>query len=102
MTTLLAIASEQPPKEVDSNCQAGFSVADLCRRWKIGPDKVHGFIRRGELLAVNVATNLSARPQWRVTSEAVAQFERRRSSEPPSQPRRRRHRRSCQVDFYPD
>jgi hypothetical protein len=79
----------------------GFSVADLCRRWKVGPDKIHRFIRRGELLAVNVATNLSARPQWRITREAVEQFERRRSSAPtPKPPRRRRQARK--TDFYPD
>ena len=56
----------------------GFSVADLCGRWRVGPDKIHGFIRRGELAAVNVATNLSARPQWRITPESVDLFEQRR------------------------
>lgn len=79
----------------------GYSVADLCRRWKVGPDKIHGFIRSGELLAVNVATNLSARPQWRITPEAVELFERRRSSAPPPKPPRRR-RQPRQTDFYPD
>src|SRR5215203_966693 len=68
----------------------GFSVADLCRRWKVGPDKVHGFIRRGELAAVNLATNMSARPQWRITRESVEMFERRRSSAPAPKSQRRR------------
>jgi hypothetical protein len=80
---------------------AGFSVADLCRRWKVGPDKVHTFIRRGELLAVNLATNLSGRPQWRVTRESVELFERRRSSAPPPKPQRRR-RPVGEVDYYPE
>ena len=31
----------------------GFSVADLCRRWKVGPDKIRAFLRRGELVGVN-------------------------------------------------
>jgi hypothetical protein len=75
-------------------------VADLCRRWKVGADKVHAFIRRGELVAVNLAANLSARPQWRITRESVEQFERRRSSMPPPKPRRR-HRQTA-PDFYPD
>jgi hypothetical protein len=79
----------------------GFSVADLCRRWKIGPDKIHAFIRRGELMAVNVATNLAGRPQWRVTPESVEQFERRRTSAPPPKPLRRR-RQPVLLDFYPD
>src|SRR5215213_2439813 len=69
----------------------GYSVADLCTRWKIGADKVNGFIRRGELVAVNVATNTTARPQWRITPEEVARFEAKRTSAPtPKVPRRRR------------
>jgi hypothetical protein len=79
----------------------GYSVADLCRRWKVGADKIHTFIRRGELVAVNVATNLSARPQWRVTREAVELFERRRTSPPPPKPSRQR-RQARQTDYYPD
>jgi hypothetical protein len=81
--------------------RGGFSVAGICRRYKVGADKVHGWIRRGELLAVNVATNLSGRPQWRITPESVEQFEKRRSSAPQPKPTRRR-RRQVAVDYYPD
>ena len=81
---------------------AGYSVADLCRRWKIGPDKIRAFLRRGELVGVNVATRLSGKPQWRITPESVERFERRRSSEPPPKPARRPRRRPDQIDFYPD
>jgi hypothetical protein len=77
-----------------------FSVADLRLRWKVGADKIHGFIRRGELVAVNVATSLSRRPQWRVTRESVELFERRRSSVPPPKPQRRR-RRMAEIDYFP-
>lgn len=78
----------------------GFSVADLCRRWKVGADKIRAFLRRGELIGVNVALNLSARPQWRITRESVELFERRRSSAPPPKPPRKR-RRPAIVDYYP-
>ncbi len=81
--------------------QGGFSVADLCCRWKVGPDKIHGFLRRGELIGVNVAANLSGRPQWRITRESVELFERRRSSAPPPKPQRRRRNRE-EVDYFPD
>jgi hypothetical protein len=80
---------------------AGYSVADLCRRWKVGSEKVYGFIRRGELIAVNIAACLAGRPQWRVTVESVRQFERRRSSAPPPKPARRR-KQTIAVDYYPD
>lgn len=79
---------------------AGFRVADLCRRWKVGPDKIYGFLRRGELIGVNVAANLSGRPQWRVTRESVEAFEERRSSKPPPKPTRRRPRQAL-TDYYP-
>jgi hypothetical protein len=85
---------------VTDTTQQGFSVADLCRRWKVGPDKVRAFLRRGELVGVNVATNLCARPQWRITRESVGLFERRRSSAPPPKPLRRR--RPVLIDYYPD
>ena len=84
----------------DTAATAGFSVADLCRRWKIGADKIRGFLRRGELVGVNVAANLSGKPQWRITPESVDRFEQRRSSVPPPKhtPRRRRPE---MVDYYP-
>jgi hypothetical protein len=81
--------------------RAGYTVADLCRRWRCGADKVRTFLRKGELVGVNVATNLSCRPQWRITAESVERFERRRSSVPPPQSTRRR-RRTAGIDFYPD
>jgi hypothetical protein len=72
-------------------------VADLARRWRIGEDKVRLFLRRGELIGVNVATDRAGKPQWRVTAESVRTFEERRSSAPP--PRRARRRRREQVDY---
>ena len=79
----------------------GYSVADLCHRWKIGGDKVRSFLRRGELVGVNLAGSLSAKPQWRITPEEVERFEKRRSSAPlPKTTRRRRQREA--TDFFPD
>lgn len=80
----------------------GYSVKDLCHRWKVGSDKVHAFLRKGELIAVNVAATLSGRPQWRITVESVLQFERRRSSSPVCQHKRRGRRKSELIDYYSD
>ena len=80
---------------------AGYTVAALCRRWRVGADKVRGFIRRGELLAVNLASHLSGKPQWRITPEAVAAFEARRTSAPPPKTPRRK-KRTGEIDFFPD
>jgi hypothetical protein len=81
--------------------QGGYTVADLCRRWKVGADKIRGFLRRGELIGVNVATNLTGRPQWRITPESVERFEKRRTSAPPPKPQRRK-RQPQLIDYYPD
>src|SRR5262249_6323808 len=81
--------------------QDGFSVADLCRRWRVGADKIHGFLRRGELIRINLASNLSGRPLWRITRESVEAFEQGRSSAPPPRPTRRKRRPSV-FDYYPD
>ncbi len=81
--------------------QAGYTVADLCRRWKVGADKIRTFLRRGELVGVNVATNLSGRPQWRIIRESVEQFEKRRTSAPPPKPPRRK-RQPQLIDYFPD
>ena len=89
------------PAHVAAAPPLGYTVRDLCRRWRIGSDKIRGFLRRGELVGVNVATELSARPLWRITRESVELFERRRTSTPPPKPARRR-RQVTQVDFYPD
>jgi hypothetical protein len=78
----------------------GYSVADLCRRWRIGADKVRAFLRRGELVGVNVAACLAGRPQWRITAESVERVEQRRSSAPTPRPARRTQRIAL-VDYYP-
>jgi hypothetical protein len=93
------LATPQP--ESHEPAAAGYTVADLCRRWRIGADKVRGFLRRGELVGVNVAATLSGRPQWRITAASVERFERVRSSAPPPEAPRRR-RRLAMVDYYPD
>jgi hypothetical protein len=80
--------------------KTGWTVSDVARRYRVGEDKVRGWIRKGELRAINTAAILCAKPRWVVTAEALAEFEKRRSSEPPAKPPARRLPRS-QVDYYP-
>jgi hypothetical protein len=71
-----------------------FSPAELAAMWGVAHDKVLEFIKTGELVAFNVASKRSSRPQFRVTLEAVKAFQERRSgrdparSAPPVTPRR--------------
>jgi hypothetical protein len=68
----------------------------------VSEDKVRGWITRGELKAVNTAAALCGRPRWVIPAEALAEFERRRSSTPPPKSMRRRLRQGRAIDFYPD
>ena len=80
---------------------AGLTVRDMARRYRVGEDKVRGWIARAELRAINTAAALCGRPRWVVPVDALAEFERRRAGGPPPDPPRRRRRRTV-VDHYPD
>ncbi len=80
---------------------AGLTVAELARRLRVGEDKIRGWIRRGELRAINVAMSPCGKPRWVVSPESLAEFERRRTSSPPPPPKRRR-KKTTEIDYYPD
>ena len=52
-----------------------YGVRDLTKRFAVGEHTVLGWIRAGELRAVNVSRTLGGRPRWRITAEALAAFE---------------------------
>ena len=47
----------------------GYTVADVATRYRVSPDKVRLWIRRGQLAAINTASSLCGRPQLRITAE---------------------------------
>ncbi len=81
---------------------AGLTVRDVALRYRVGEDKVRGWIRRGELRAVNTAENFCGKPRWVVPPEALIEFEKKRAGGPPPKPPRRRRRTEVEIDFYPD
>lgn len=85
----------------ESTAPRGLTVAEVARKYRVGEDKVRGWIRRGELRAVNTAGARSARPRFVVPPEAVAEFEARRSAAAPPKPPRRARKRAA-VDYFPD
>jgi excisionase family DNA binding protein len=68
---------------------ARLTVPEVARLLRVSEDKVRGWIERGELRAVNCAARAGGRPRWRVSREALAEFERLRSPRPTPTPRRR-------------
>jgi transposase len=82
---------------------AGLTVRDVAQRYRVGEDKVRGWIARGELRALNTAMTMCGRSRWVVTPEALAEFERQRQGGPAAKPEPRRRRRPQNfVDYYPD
>jgi hypothetical protein len=81
----------------------GLTVRDVARRYRVSPERVRNWIRRGELAALNVADLLAAKPRLVVTPDALERFERaRQAAARPQPPPRRRKRRTQSIDFYPD
>jgi hypothetical protein len=66
----------------------------------VGEDKVRGWIRRGELAAVNTAAP-GERPRYVVTPEALASFEMARRAGPAPKALRKKRPPQTTTDFYP-
>jgi hypothetical protein len=56
--------------------------AEYAEARRINADKVLGWIREGELSAINVAQCAGGRPRYRITLDSIAQFEASRRTGP--------------------
>src|SRR5262245_36983341 len=67
---------EASGREADAMSAVTLSVADICERYGVSEHTVLGWIRSGDLKAVNVGRRSGAKkPRWRITQEAVTAFE---------------------------
>ncbi len=65
----------------------------VAKERQIRAEKVLGWIRTGELRAVNMASHMTSKPRWKVSREALAEFDLARSNRAfatPTLPRRRK------------
>ena len=77
-----------------------FGIKDICDKFAVGEHTVLGWIRRGELKAINVSRKPTGRPKWRVTQEALQEFELARTPTPTPPRTRRRKRAGDVIEFY--
>jgi len=91
-----------PQSESTKPTLRALSPQQVAARYGIAAIKVRRWIETGELGAVNVATRLGGKkPRWRVPAEALAEFERRRSSSATAtRPPARRSRKTARVFEY--
>lgn len=85
----------------DAVVRPKLSPPQLAALWGVSRHKIIGWIRSGELRAINAATNADGeRPRYLVDADAVAAFERARSVVEPKQPTKRRRPKPSNVVSY--
>ncbi len=77
-----------------------YSIKDLMARYAVGEHSCLQWIRQGDLTAINVAKRNGGKPQWRVTQDALEQFELRRTKAPPQPQTPRRKSTATPTLFY--
>jgi hypothetical protein len=75
------------------------SVPEISRLLRVKPEKVRGWVVRGELIGVNVSTKPSGRPVWRIAPQELDRFLRTRQSAPAPVIRRLRREKGEQAFF---
>jgi excisionase family DNA binding protein len=67
----------------------------------VDASKVLAWLKRGELVGVNLAESATGRPRWRISQEALDRFLAARQSHAPQPKVTRRRKRSAQViEFF--
>ncbi len=66
------------------------SANALAHRLGVRHSKIIGFIKSGELEAVNLAADPTGRPRWKIMPEAIEDFLAGRRAQPAPVPRRRK------------
>jgi transposase len=84
-----------------ANDATSLTPNQIAKRYRVGVHKVHGWIARGEMRAINVASETAKRPQWCILPEAIAEFERGRAARPTPAPRpKRRRKKNDVIEFF--
>lgn len=76
------------------DCSKWTTIPALAKELGVDQMKIHAWIRRGELLAVNIAERPNGHPRWRIPAGAWDAFQAARSNQArlpvPRAPRRRK------------
>ena len=88
-------------KAAEDKTPAMLTPPKLAKRLGVSSDKVRDWIRSGQLAATDVAKPTSTRARYKISEEAVREFEKKRQPEkPPPSPRRRRKKDPGVTEFF--
>ena len=85
--------------EVTSTCRY-LTPPAVAERFGVDVHKIIGWIRAGELRAVNVATTTGGRPRYRISPSDLAAFENSRSAVPQPRVARRRRKTPGITEYF--
>ena len=99
-----AIPSTEPPARPPAVAAEWLTPPEVAALLRVRLEKVLGWVHDGRLLAVNVASDGSTRPRWRISQAALEAFLNARSNRaaaaaPPTR-RRRRTQSDDIVEFF--
>lgn len=77
-----------------------YSVEDIRRRYSVSEGTVLTWIKNGELKAVDISRNPGGRPRWRITGNALIDFEKARTSGTPAPTPRKKRQPAGTIQFY--
>ena len=77
-----------------------FSPGQLATNLGITVDKVLSWIRSGQIDAIDVSTDRSGRPRYRIDAEAIAKFKASRNPKPLPKPTRRTKQPEEVLEFF--
>ena len=96
----------RPPAAADpverDGSHRGYTTREVAKLLRVSPDRVRGWIMRGELIAVNTAPIRCGKPRYVILPHHLDEFVRSRQAAAPAAPVRRRRRQAALVDYYPD
>jgi hypothetical protein len=72
----------------------------LARLWAMDPATVRSLLESGQLRGFNVARRNSRRPRWRISPEAMQEFEQSRAAIPKVETKRRPRRQTKGKEWF--
>ncbi len=97
--------SEQEVQGMSEQSEAparAMTVRQLARLLGVAPTRVRGWIKSGQLRALNLASSPLARPRMLILPDDWEAFRRAHAAVPEQPPKRRRRKVPCPKDYYPD